>query len=175
MQTVAVLLGFVILWLSLRPTEARVLLMALLYAFISLAYGWPGVFRRLFEIRMAIAFGGSAGPPTVYLKPLLETAFYVVPIYGLFVSPTRGRRIGVISFGIILPLMLVVEIVSLYANPRVGGGPSPLRRESGVFSIPHGLTALVLAALWLRIYSCRLRRQSISPGDATNSESIRSH
>ena len=148
--------------------------MALAYAFISIAFGWPGIFRQLFEIRMAIAFRGSPVPVTAYVRPLLEAAFFVVPIYGLFVSPSSGRRIGVISFGIILPFMLVVEMVSLHANPQGGGGPGPLRRESGVFSIPHGLTALVLAALWLRIYSCKVTHESLSPGGTANSEGFRS-
>src|SRR6478752_8002678 len=101
-QTVAVVLGFVVLGLSLWPNARRVLIMACCYAVISIALGWAGIFRQFFDIRMATAFGGHV-PFLAYLIPLVEAAFYLVPIYGLFVSLPASRRIGFISFLIILP------------------------------------------------------------------------
>jgi hypothetical protein len=154
-QALAVVLGFLVLWLSLRPNAGRLLIMASCYAVISLAFGWAGIFHQFFGIRMATAFGGTPLPVFAYLTPLLETAFFVVPIYGLFTSAPVSRRIGFISFAIILPIMFLVEIVGPYLGPQSGGRPGPLSHEKGVFVIPHGLTALMLAALWLRIYSCR--------------------
>ena len=154
-QSVAVILGFVVLGLSLKPNPRRVLIMALCYAAISIAFGWAGIFRQFFEIRMAIAFGGKV-PVFAYISPLLEAAFYLVPIYGLFVSPAAGRRIGFISFFIILPALVLIEIIALRIAPELGGRRTTVFQERGIFSIPHGWTALVLAALWLRIHSCRL-------------------
>lgn len=154
---VATVVGFIVLGLSLRPSATRVLFMACGYAVVSIASSWAGIFRQVVDIRMAIAFGGHVSP-LPYLILLLESAFYLVPIYGLFVSVPAGRRLGFISFFIILPIMVVVEIVALQLFPELGGGRRAAL-ERGLFAIPHGRAALLLAALWLRIHSCRLQLQ----------------
>lgn len=158
-QSIGVFAGFVALCLSLRPNHTRVVLAACCYAVVSVAFAWPGVFRQFFEIRMAIAFGGSPVPLVVYVIPVVETAFFLVPIYGLFAPVSAGRWIGFVSFAVILPLMIAIDL----GAPYLGAAPDGRSRMPGmdrVFSIPHGLTALLLASLWLRIHSCRVRLEA---------------
>lgn len=149
MQSAAVLCGYLIILLSLRPNARRRILMAVLYSLSAIGLAVLTVFPYAFGISMANAFGPSRVSPLTYVTPCLISAFFIIPAVALFplVSTRTAKRVGFITFVVILPVLLAIGTVSVQAGHSPG---------HGAFIIPRGLEALALSALWLRVHECRL-------------------
>lgn len=118
MQSVAVVFGYLIVWLSLRPTPFRCTFIAGLYSLLAIGLGALSVFPLFFGIFMANAFGPRHVSPMAYISPCIIAAFFVIPAFALFpfVPLRSARRIGFVVFAVILPLMLALGVVSIQAG-----------------------------------------------------------
>ena len=145
-NTVCVALAATIICLSFAPSVRRHRVAVICYTLIAVGNGGMEVFPMFFGINMANAFGPRPVPLLAYVSPILRFAVFMVPALLLYswVSPSRGRMIVILLFGLVVVLSIGSVIVSLVQWP-----------SNSSSSYWYGLLALFYLLLWLRVHEMR--------------------